>query len=137
MKTIQAAQQLNNAHSPTIGGATTKNVGTESLSLMEMIGNAEMDPSTIPQMGINFAQSPELLLEDPHLIARQVISSRLDKTLGTNVLSDEMFGKLNGETVGVSAEVQGGQALMSKQGGSRCTKMWTGATRLPKRVCRT
>lgn len=53
---------------------------------------------------------------DPNLIARQVISSRLDKKLGLNVLSDEIFSKdEDGRTIGISGRVDGKQVM---EGGS-------------------
>ncbi len=60
----------------------------------------------------------ENLKENPKLLARQVISSRLDRALGMDVLAVEVFSQDEaGDTIGITAEVSGTQMAQAIDGG--------------------
>jgi hypothetical protein len=68
---------------------------------------------TITEEGSN--DTKYKLDQDPRLVARQVISSRLDKKLGINVLSAEIFSQdEKGKTIGISGQVAGDQVRKTK-----------------------
>lgn len=75
---------------------------------------------TTDLLGISDPQSlSDKLDRNPNLIARQVISSRLDKAFGFNVLADEVFSITTGgdDIIGISAEITDGIQLMQKRDG--------------------
>ena len=59
------------------------------------------------------------LMADANLIARQVVSSRVDRLIGTNVTAYEIFAKNEDSYIGVSAQVPGKSLVENKVGGGR------------------
>lgn len=82
----------------------------DAATAMDQIGLTSYDP-----INAEDGTSKYKITEDPRLIARQVMSSRLDKALGANVLTDEVFSKDKDEgTIGISADVGEGYSPSRK-----------------------
>ncbi len=65
----------------------------------------------------------EQLNDAPNLIARQVISSRIDQALGLNVLAGEVFSKSwDGQTIGITAKADGNEMMKKAKSGDRYRK---------------
>ena len=103
--------------------AAVGNSGMKSGFAKKALKSGDEGNSTTTNLG--FSQNESMttfstLTEDPNLIARQVISSRLDKALGLNVLADEVFSKdTDGTTLGITGMAQGTQAMENLDNGKQ------------------
>lgn len=91
-------------------GDTNTNVGYAKITVKQG------DPGNDTTANLGFEGRGQTLSRAPNLIARQVISSRLDKALDLNVLADEVFSKTpDGKTtIGITAEVSNAKEMMKR-----------------------
>lgn len=109
-----ATTKINTATASDVYRATTVGTigdsGTRSGYAKRALVVGDMGNDTTSNVG-NAAKGA-LITEPPNLIARQVVSSRIAKQLGLNVLADEVFSvDTDGRTLGITAAAQGRQVM--------------------------
>ena len=118
------AVPLQNLNTQTINDVfraeTTGSIGKQGTRIgyaKRAVKKGQQNNATTDYIGIQ-ADNNNRLLVNPNLIARQVLSYRLDKHIGLDVTAVEIFSEdTDGNIIGITAEAVGTQAMETSQDG--------------------